>query len=130
METKIEVWLDTTSADHGWVVSEEHGEDYSKTLAVFPPTSDGKRRAESLAKARRGTAKYTISFAIGPNRTATSMADAIRKARAGLLATRIYRGAEYDHEDGGRALDLWRDKRNATREMGVPADAVVTWRAR
>ena len=128
METKIAVWLDTTSADHGWVVSEEHGEDYSKTLAVFPPTSAGKRRAESLAKARRGTAKYTISFAIRPDRTATSMASAIRKAKASLLATRIYRGSEYAHEDGGRALDLWVSKRNATRETGCPADAVVTWR--
>lgn len=73
--------------------------------------------------------KYTICFGDSkPDRTATTLVSAIRQAKGALGATRIYRGAEYAHEDGGRALDLWVNKRNATREMGVPADAVVTWR--
>lgn len=64
-----------------------------------------------------------------PALEAASRAQAIRTARAILNVNRVYCGAEYQHEgEFGTALDLWIDKRNATREMGCPADAVVTWR--
>ena len=81
--------------------------------------------------------KYTIERFNGqPARHADSMKDAIRIAREWLGVDRVYKSAEYQTDrpaaSGGRemcyGLDIWRERKNVTREMFVPADVVITWR--
>lgn len=73
------------------------------------------------------TPKYTLSFVNGRTMKIGSMDQAIRMVRAQLGAPRVYRGAQYEHPDGGMALDIWRTKADATAERGVCADCVITW---
>lgn len=79
--------------------------------------------------------KYKLNFNGGRERTARSMYEAIRIARQVLGAQRVYRGAQYvtdtDWKDGQRrtvdALDIWKSRSNAGRQMDAPADCVISW---
>lgn len=70
--------------------------------------------------------KYTIGLS-DRQLAAKTKREALTKARIALRVKRIYKGAQYAHEDGGTGLDIWIDRKNAKREMGCCADCVITW---
>jgi hypothetical protein len=80
--------------------------------------------------------RYQIDALNGAaSRQATSMSEAISKARRMLGVSRVFRGAIYQTDrpaaKGDReyctAMDVWRKRSAATREMNTPADVVITW---
>lgn len=51
MTTKISIWYDSTSENHGWIVSEDD-ETGTQTLAVCDDESEALRRGTEFAVAR------------------------------------------------------------------------------
>lgn len=81
--------------------------------------------------------KYTIERSNGQSaRTAESMKDALRISREWLCVSRVYRGAQYftdrPSDDDGRetcnALDVWRNRIDASQQSAHAADVVISWR--